>query len=183
MIDLWVEFEFNDLLTVGPNLTRVFNFMANLMQHILFDNVQILALLFPCSQVRMLQFLDSLLSYLPASCSIQPLKCTRREGASQISAFSLALEKEVLSLREGVSSLLCEKEEAEERSGSTGLRPEPGSAGLLQCREAWQRDLERTRTSPLVDIARYRRLIQSLSKVQLTVDMAALLDTQRGLFC
>ncbi|KAF7665433.1 hypothetical protein LDENG_00143640 [Lucifuga dentata] len=131
------------------------------------------------SELQMLQFLDLLLSHLPAFCSIQPLQCTRGQGASQ--TFTLALEKEVLSLRECVSSLLCEKEEDEERGRNIRLRHEKTSEiGLQQCREAWQRDLERSKKSPLVDVGRYRRLIQNLSKVQLEADMAALQDTQ---FC
>ncbi|KAM4609449.1 Fanconi anemia group B protein [Polymixia lowei] len=141
------------------------------------------------SQLRMFQFLDSLWSFLPASCSIRPLKETGRLETAQI--LSLSLEKEVLSLKEGVSVLLCGEEEDEdgERKRSTGGRrretPESGSVdGLQRCREEWERDLERSRMrlSPLVDVGRYRRLTQSLSKVQLEGDVAALLQTQRTLF-
>lgn len=146
--------------------------------------MQTVALLFLCSQLQMLQFLDSLLAYLPASCSTQPVKGTRGQGAAQI--FSLALEKEVVSLRECVSSLLCEEEEEEEKREGLGHEesPEPGSGkGLQRCREVWQRDVERSgmRLSPLVDVGRYRRLTQSMSKAQLNGDLAALLDTQRTL--
>ncbi|XP_071783125.1 Fanconi anemia group B protein [Centroberyx gerrardi] len=139
------------------------------------------------SQLQTLQFLDSLLGYLPASCSIQALRETGGRGAAQ--TFSRTLEKEVLSLKEGLSSLLCGEKEDGERRSSTGVRqqetPEPGSVeGLQRCREEWQRDLERSRMrlSPLVDVGRYRRLSQSLSKVQLEGDTAALLETQRTLF-
>ncbi|XP_042281793.1 Fanconi anemia group B protein isoform X2 [Thunnus maccoyii] len=136
------------------------------------------------SQLPMLQFLDSLLAYLPASCSVQAVKGTRRQGAAQI--FSLALEKEVASLREFVSLLLCGEQEDEERRRSTGHEetPEPGSVeGLKRCREVWQQDLERSRIrlSPLVDVGRYRRLTQSLTQVQLDGDLAALVETQRTL--
>ncbi|XP_044072151.1 Fanconi anemia group B protein [Siniperca chuatsi] len=136
------------------------------------------------SQLQMLQFLDSLLAYLPASCSTQPVKVTRGQGAAQI--LSLALEKEVVSLRECVSLLFCEKEEEEEKRKSLGHEesPEPGSVkGLQRCREVWQQDVERSRMrlSPLVDVGRYRRLTQSMFKVQLDGDLAALLDNQRTL--
>uniref|UniRef100_A0A3B4TF22 FA complementation group B n=1 Tax=Seriola dumerili TaxID=41447 RepID=A0A3B4TF22_SERDU len=135
------------------------------------------------SQLQMLQFLDSFLGYIPVSCSIQPVKGTRGQGAAQI--FSLALEKEVVSLRECVSLLLCEKDEDEKtRSPGRDDTPEPGTVeGLQRCREAWQRDVEmsRMRLSPLVDVGRYRKLNLSMSKVQLDGDLAALLEIQRTL--
>ncbi|XP_029314645.1 Fanconi anemia group B protein [Cottoperca gobio] len=136
------------------------------------------------SHLQTLQFLDSLLAYLPAFCSIQPVKGTRAQGAAQI--FSLALEKEVVSLRECVSSLLGEEEEEEEEGGRESLgheeTPEPSSVkGLQRCRDVFQLDVERSRKrlSPLVDVLRYRRLTQNMSKFQLDGDLAALLDTQR----
>ncbi|XP_042350125.1 Fanconi anemia group B protein [Plectropomus leopardus] len=136
------------------------------------------------SQLQMLQFLDSLLAYLPVSCSIQPVKGTHGQRAAQI--FSLALEKEVVSLRGCVSSLLCEGEEEVEERKIIGHEetPEPGSAeGLQRCRDVFQRDVERSkmRLSPLVDVKRYREFTQNMSKVQLDGDLAALLDTQRTL--
>lgn len=133
----------------------------------------------------MLRFLDSLLAFLPVSCSIQPVKGTRGQRAAQI--FSLALEKEAVSLRDSVSLLLCEGEEEEEeerKSLGHDKTPEPASAkGLQRCREVWQLDVERSRRrlSPLVDVGRYRRLTQSMSHVQLDGDLAALLDTRRTL--
>uniref|UniRef100_A0A671WC11 FA complementation group B n=1 Tax=Sparus aurata TaxID=8175 RepID=A0A671WC11_SPAAU len=135
------------------------------------------------SQLQMLQFLDSLLAYLPVSCSIQPVKASRGQGADQI--LSLALEKEVVSIRECTSLLLCDKEEDEDRK-SLGHEetPEPATVkGLQRCREVWQRDVERSRKrlSPLVDVGRYRRLTQSMSQVLLDGDLAALLDTQTTL--
>ncbi|KAF1382626.1 hypothetical protein PFLUV_G00145730 [Perca fluviatilis] len=138
------------------------------------------------SQLQALQFLDSLLAYLPASCSIQPVKGTKGQGATQI--FSLALEKEMVSLIECVSSLLCEEEEEEEERKSLGHEetPEPGSVkGLQRCREVFQWDVERSRMrlSPLVDVGRYRRLTQSMSKAQLDGDLAALLGTRRTFLC
>lgn len=131
----------------------------------------------------MLRFLDSLLTYLPVSCSMQPVKGTRGQRTAQI--LSLALEKEVASLREGVSLLLCEEEE-EEKKKSLGHEdtPEPASVeGLQRCREVWQQEVERgrMRLSPLVDVGRYRRLTQSMCEVQLDGDLAALLDIQRTL--
>ncbi|XP_068560950.1 Fanconi anemia group B protein isoform X1 [Cebidichthys violaceus] len=137
-------------------------------------------------QLHMLQFLDSLLAYLPTSCSIQSVKGTRGQGAAQI--LSLVLEKELVSLRECVSLLLCEEEEEEEEEKRKSLRheetPDPGSVkGLQRCREVFQGDVERskTRLSPLVDVWRYRRLTQNMSKVQLDGDLAALLDARRTL--
>ncbi|XP_038576560.1 Fanconi anemia group B protein isoform X1 [Micropterus salmoides] len=132
------------------------------------------------SQLQMLQFLDSLLAYLPVSCSIQPVRSTRGQGAAQ--TFSLALEKEVVSLRECASLLLCEEEEEGKKKKSLEHEdsPEPVSVkGLQRCREVWQRDMERSRMrlSPLVDVGKYRRLTQSMSKVQLDGDLAALLNT------
>uniref|UniRef100_A0A8C2ZUV9 FA complementation group B n=1 Tax=Cyclopterus lumpus TaxID=8103 RepID=A0A8C2ZUV9_CYCLU len=87
--------------------------------------------------LQTLLFLDSLLAYLPTSCTIQSVKGTRGQGAAQI--FSLALEKELVSLRESVSL----------------------------CREVFQGDVERSkmRLSPLVDVVRYRRLTRNMSKV------------------
>lgn len=142
--------------------------------------MQTVVLLFLSSQLQMLQFLDSLLAYLPVSCSIQPVRSTRGQGAAQ--TFSLALEKEVVSLRECASLLLCEEEEEGKKKKSLEHEdsPEPVSVkGLQRCREVWQRDMERSRMrlSPLVDVGKYRRLTQSMSKVQLDGDLAALLNT------
>lgn len=92
----------------------------------------------------------------------------------------------MVSLIECVSSLLCEEEEEERKSLGHEETPEPGSVkGLQRCREVFQRDVERSRMrlSPLVGVGRYRRLTQSMSKVQLDGDLAALLDTQRPFLC
>lgn len=144
-----------------------------------------LALLFLCRQLPMLQFLGSLLAYLPTFCSVQSVKGTRGQGASQI--FSLTLEKEVGSLREFVSLLLCgEHKDEENKKMSTAHHetPEPGSVeGLRRCREEWQQDMDRSRMrlSPLVDVGKYRNLTQNLSEVQLDGDLAALVEAQRNL--
>lgn len=131
----------------------------------------------------MIQFLDSFLDFFPVSCSIQPVKGTRGQGAAQI--FSLALEKELVSLKDSVSLLLCEEEEGEEKRKSLGLEtPESASVkGLQRCREVWQLNVERSRVrlSPLVDVGKYRSLTQRMSDAQLYGDLAALLDTQRTL--
>lgn len=100
--------------------------------------------------------------------------------------FSSALEKEAVSLRESVSSLLCEgeEEEVERRGLGCDETPEAVSVKELQrCREVWQLDVERSRMrlSPLVDAGRYRSLTQSMSDAQLHGDLAALLDTRRTL--
>ncbi|KAM9485305.1 Fanconi anemia group B protein-like isoform 3-T4 [Salvelinus alpinus] len=137
-----------------------------------------------CSQFKVLQFLDSLFGFLPASCSILHLRQGGGDGTAPRLAHSL--EKEVLSLKQGVLSLLHgEEEEMEEAKKSSGVKKmephDPGSAeGLQRCREEWQRDRERSRRllSPLVGVERYRRLTQSLTQVQLEGDVAALLETQ-----
>lgn len=129
------------------------------------------------SQLQALQFLDSFCSFLPASCCIRPCRETGRRETLQV--LSLSLEKEALSLKESASSLLAGEE-------SEGETPEPGEfvEEHQGRREAWQRDVQRSRKwmSPLVDVARYRRTNQSLSKVQLEGDIATLLRTQRGSF-
>lgn len=130
----------------------------------------------------MLQFLDSFLSFLPVSCSVQPVECKRGQGAAQI--FSLALEKEVLSLRDAMSSLLSEREEKVEKRKTPGHEETPGQTAvedLQRCREGWQLDVERSkmRLSPLVDVGGYRRLTRSVLDVQLEGDLAALLHYQR----
>ncbi|XP_020317280.1 Fanconi anemia group B protein isoform X2 [Oncorhynchus kisutch] len=137
-----------------------------------------------CSQFKVLQFLDSLFGFLPASCSI--LRLRQGGGDGTVPRLAHSLEKEVMSLKQGVSSLLHgEEEEMEEVKKSSGVKkmepPDPGSAeGLQRCREEWQRDKERSRRllSPLVGVERYRRLTQSLTQVQLEGDVAALLETQ-----
>ncbi|XP_041857165.1 Fanconi anemia group B protein isoform X2 [Melanotaenia boesemani] len=133
------------------------------------------------SQLLMFQFLDSLLAHLPPSCFIQPVKSTRCQTTTQ--ALALALEKEIMSLRECASSLLCEEDGNEGRMGHEET-PETGSVeGLQRCREVWQRDTERSkmRLSPLVDVGRYRKLLQSMCEVQMDGDLAVLQDTQRTL--
>lgn len=132
----------------------------------------------------MLQFMDSFLAYLPVSCSVRPVKVTNAAAAAQV--LSSALEKEVLSLRDSVSLLLCEGGTEEWRVKSLGHDETSGPAcvkDLQRCREVWQMDVERSRKSlsPLVDVGRYRRLTQSMSNVQLHADLAALLYTQRTL--
>lgn len=140
-----------------------------------------MSLFFLCSQLQTLQFLNSVLAFLPACCSIQPVKGTRGQEAAQM--LSLALEREVVSLRDCVSSLLTDKEEGRDSLGHEET-PEPGSVkGLQRCRDLFQRDVERSRRrlSPLVEVQSYRRLTQSMSEVQLHGDLAALLETQRTL--
>lgn len=139
------------------------------------------------SQLGLFQFLESLCAFLPASCSILPL----RHGGGEVAAqppdrcLSLSLEKELLSLKDVISSLLRGEEEEEAGRSSRGRQlegPDPGVAeGLQRCRDQWEQDKERSsRTmSPLVDGGRYRRLTQSLTQGQLEGDVAALLEIQR----
>uniref|UniRef100_H2TF09 FA complementation group B n=1 Tax=Takifugu rubripes TaxID=31033 RepID=H2TF09_TAKRU len=113
--------------------------------------------------IKMLQFLDSFLNFLPVSCSIRPVKNTQGQTAAQ--TFSLVLEKE-------------------DKTSQEHEAPEPGSAMELQgWRELWQLDVEesRKRLHPLVDVGRYRSLMQRVNDVQQNVDLVALLDTQRTL--
>ncbi|XP_078795605.1 Fanconi anemia group B protein isoform X3 [Oryzias latipes] len=126
--------------------------------------------------LQMLQFLDLLLAFLPASCLIRPAKCTRGQRTAQM--FAMALEKEVLALKEGLSELLCEEDE------QAGHLVSSGPAEALQGRrEQWQLDRERSRRrlSPLVDVGRYRNVMRSLSQVQMGSDLAAVLYTQKNL--
>lgn len=92
--------------------------------------------------------------------------------------FAMALEKEVLALKEGLSELLCEEDE------QAGHLVSSGPAEALQGRrEQWQLDRERSRRrlSPLVDVGRYRNVMRSLSQVQMGSDLAAVLYTQKNL--
>lgn len=98
--------------------------------------------------------------------------------------FALALEKELLSLGECASSLLCEEDEEKVEEKSLGYEETPDASsveGLQRYRDVWQRHLERSnmQLSPLVDVGQYRRLIQSMSKVQLNGDLAALIGIQQ----
>ncbi|XP_043988309.1 Fanconi anemia group B protein [Gambusia affinis] len=130
------------------------------------------------SQLQMIQFLDSMLSYLPDSCYIQPVKRPRSQSMTQ--KLASALEKEVLSLREGLSSLLCVKDEEERNKGRAGHGeiPDSGSAEDLirYGREAWQQNVEksRLRLNPVVDAGKYREMIQSISQIKMESDLAAL---------
>ncbi|KAM9342928.1 Fanconi anemia group B protein isoform 2-T2 [Pholidichthys leucotaenia] len=129
-------------------------------------------------QLQLFQFLDLLLAHLPASCSVQPVKGP--VGQDPVKILALALEKELASLRECTTSLLCEDQEEVKKNLGHEETLAPGCVeGLQRCREVWQRDVERSRRrlSPLVDVGRYRRIVQSISKVQLDGDLAALLDT------
>ncbi|XP_008398942.1 Fanconi anemia group B protein [Poecilia reticulata] len=136
------------------------------------------------SQLQMLQFLDSMLSYLPDSCFVQPVKRARSQSTAQ--KFASALEKEVLSLREGLSSLLCVKDEEERNEGRAGHgeTPDSGSAEDLVrcCREAWQQNVEksRLRLNPVVDAGRYREMVKSISQVKMDSDLAALWELNQS---
>uniref|UniRef100_A0A3B3ZNB1 Uncharacterized protein n=1 Tax=Periophthalmus magnuspinnatus TaxID=409849 RepID=A0A3B3ZNB1_9GOBI len=102
--------------------------------------------------LQMLQFLDLLLASLPGSCTMEPVKATRGQSEAQI--FSLALEREITSLRDCV------------------------------CRDDWQRDVERSKRNlcPLVDVQRYRASTESFFKELLGGDLAALIETQKTLY-
>ncbi|XP_055361202.1 Fanconi anemia group B protein isoform X2 [Betta splendens] len=134
------------------------------------------------SQLQMMQFLSSLLTFLPASCSVHPMKGPRQQGAARM--FSVALEKEVESLRERVSALLREDGAERGDEGGHGRSSGPGAAeGLQRSRDEWQRDVDeaKKRLSPVVDVEKYRELTLSLSKLQLNWDLAALLEIEQTL--
>lgn len=91
--------------------------------------------------------------------------------------FALALEKEVLSLKEGLSKLLVEEDE---RGGSpVSWEHEDPAEVLERRRERWQLDRERSRRrlSPLVDVGRYRNVVRHISQVQMGSDLVAVLYT------
>lgn len=86
------------------------------------------------------------------------------------------------SLGDSLSSLLCDEDKEEDKKSPGHEAPETGSMTELQgWRDLWQLDVEksRKRLHPLVDVGRYRSLMQSLCDVQQNVDLFALLDTQR----
>ncbi|KAJ8252886.1 hypothetical protein GJAV_G00206660 [Gymnothorax javanicus] len=130
---------------------------------------------------NLLQFLDSLCRVLPPSHRVQLLGRDRAEQDPG-QAFATALEREVLALREGVTSVLHsavseeESERVEQVERSTGSVPEGPAEELHRRRAEWGRERERSRSRllPLVDGERYRRLVLSLSHVQLQTDLAAL---------
>ncbi|XP_057708696.1 Fanconi anemia group B protein-like [Corythoichthys intestinalis] len=130
------------------------------------------------SHLQMLKLLDTLLDYLPSSCSIQPIRAIR-ERSSDILA--LALEKEVASLREFVSPLPRDEQKSNKRVMGPEDNHDPGTPeGLQSCRLAWQQDVERSlqNLNPQLDVSRYRKFIQKLSDAQLDGDLAALVETQ-----
>lgn len=130
------------------------------------------------SEIQMLQFLDLLLADLPVSCTVEPVKATR--GPSEAQIFSLALEREMTSLRYCVSTMLSKEKDDDDKRISSFITPDPRCGDSLQrCRDEWQKDVERSKRNlcPLVDVQRYRLLTESLFKVQLDGDLAALIET------
>lgn len=133
------------------------------------------------SELQMLQLLDLLLADLPVSCTVEPVKATRGQSEAQI--FSLALEREMTSLRGCVSTMLSKEKNDDKRMRSfIATDPRCGEA-LQRCRDDWQSDVERSKRDlcPLVDMQRYRMLTESFFKVQLDGDLAALIETQKTL--
>lgn len=79
-------------------------------------------------------------------------------------------------------SLLLRENEDEGKDDGQADSLEPGSVeGLQRRREEWRRDVEkaRKRLSPVVDVEKYRELTQSLSKLQLNLDLAAVLAVEQ----
>ncbi|XP_028291045.1 Fanconi anemia group B protein isoform X2 [Gouania willdenowi] len=132
------------------------------------------------SHSQMLQLLNSLMEFLPTSCTVKAVRGTTHPDTAR--AFASVLEKEVMSLKECLTLLLLCKEDKKdtERRSIVGHEdiPEPGSLeGLQTCREGWQQEVERSKRSlsSLVDVGQYRSLVQRMSKVHLDGDLAALL--------
>ncbi|XP_030642445.1 Fanconi anemia group B protein [Chanos chanos] len=131
-----------------------------------------------CSgQLGLLQFLDALCDFLPASHRIQRVR--RREGSE--GCLAECLQKELLTTIEGVTALLRNSEKEEMESDGGAERGE-GAEPLQRRREEWQRDRERCkrRWSPLVDGQDYRRLTLELLKAQQKTDLAALSEAGDG---
>ncbi|KAM6985051.1 Fanconi anemia group B protein [Aplochiton taeniatus] len=136
-----------------------------------------------CSQLQVLQFLDHLCGFLPASCSIHPLRERQGEGSAHFLA--LSLEREVLSLKDGVASILSGEEQEERKVENRDEVSDPSHAEGAESRRAeWKRDLERSRRrlSPLVSVKSYCRLTQLLAQEQLEGDRAVLLEYRRACF-
>ncbi|XP_033843297.1 Fanconi anemia group B protein [Periophthalmus magnuspinnatus] len=135
------------------------------------------------SELQMLQFLDLLLASLPGSCTMEPVKATRGQSEAQI--FSLALEREITSLRDCVSAMLSKEKDDDNKRISSFISPDPRCEEALQrCRDDWQRDVERSKRNlcPLVDVQRYRASTESFFKELLGGDLAALIETQKTLY-
>ncbi|CAG05891.1 unnamed protein product [Tetraodon nigroviridis] len=91
-------------------------------------------------------------------------------------------DKEVRSLADSLSSLLCDEDREDDKKSPGHETPETGPVTELQgWRDLWQLDVEksRKRLHPLVDVGRYRSLMQRVYDVQQNVDLVALLDSKR----
>ncbi|KAJ8415113.1 hypothetical protein AAFF_G00008110 [Aldrovandia affinis] len=134
------------------------------------------------AQHHLLQFLDSLCRRLPPSHLIDVLCPTAGQDPAQ--ALASSLERELLAMREGVTSLLRSATSGEGRDGKEreegATDPTPSSSAdaadeLQRHRAEWCRERERSRRmlSPLVDVEQYRKFTDALANIQLETDVTA----------
>uniref|UniRef100_A0A4W4FRZ7 FA complementation group B n=2 Tax=Electrophorus electricus TaxID=8005 RepID=A0A4W4FRZ7_ELEEL len=130
-----------------------------------------------CSdKLSMLQFLDSLRNFLPASHHIELLPTPAPQGTGQ--DLVLRLDMEMQTITDGVASLLQE-DDVEGFDG--GGRWDPTCLEQLQSqREEWQSERERSRRRqrPLVNAEHYRSLVEKMIQSQLDGDISALVQAQ-----
>ncbi|KAJ3592406.1 hypothetical protein NHX12_007533, partial [Muraenolepis orangiensis] len=131
------------------------------------------------SRLQMLQFLEAWSHFLPPSCTVRPLNGTAGDPREASRVLALALEREAIALKRGLSSLLLHG--GEERRGEGSRRPDdsPEARGSADGRRVSGREREKDLgRSPPVDVERYRALTRSLCEVQLEADVTALLQTK-----
>ncbi|XP_076858101.1 Fanconi anemia group B protein [Brachyhypopomus gauderio] len=123
-----------------------------------------------CSdRFSMLELLNSLCDYLPASHHIEVLHGPTPQGVSQ--HLTCRLDTEMQTITEGVASVLQE----EDVKGFDGTRDPACPEQLQSQREEWQSEREkgRSRLRPLVNAERYRSLVEKMIQAQLDGDISA----------
>ncbi|KAI7808428.1 Fanconi anemia group B protein [Triplophysa rosa] len=124
-------------------------------------------------ELDLLRFLNSLCDFLPASHHVKLVGTPRSHG--RCGGLSQTLEAELQSITQAVSSVLqCEERGVKRCSSDTS------SETLQRLREERQTEMERynRRLRPLVDAARYCRLMESLIRTQMNGDVVALREAQ-----
>nr|XP_023682272.1 Fanconi anemia group B protein isoform X1 [Paramormyrops kingsleyae]XP_023682273.1 Fanconi anemia group B protein isoform X1 [Paramormyrops kingsleyae] len=124
------------------------------------------------SRAQLLQVLDSLCRSLPPSCEVQPIQGKAAEELVLVLASSL--EREALTLRDGVSSLLSAASMAAQGGAQEYEKVQPMD-DLQAHRIEMERDRERSRSvwSPLVEVEQYRGLSTAVSQFGLEGDLVA----------
>ncbi|XP_048834107.1 Fanconi anemia group B protein isoform X2 [Brienomyrus brachyistius] len=124
------------------------------------------------SQTQLLQVLDSLCHFLPPSCEVQHIRGKAAEELVLVLASSL--EREALSLRDGVSSLLSAASMEVQGRAQEYEKVQPMDE-LQAHRIKMERDRERSRSawSPLVEMEQYRGLSSTVSQFGLEGDLVA----------